>query len=282
MSILDALIEQELTLPPVLSSGAARREIWICRRTDGASIPGQTPFGTGSQDDPYDGSTADKFDVIMDTRVPAGATIRLGTGIFETRGGVLSPVRGWFAKSGRIIGSGMYQTTLKLVDFSTRGESCRIITGSGNVDGLEVSDLTLDCNIAGQAATSPDLYARVCVTGIGVQGSNIIVRRVRCINWGTQTPLSEWNYPAAVSTWECFPIYVVAYDVNSVNNVVEKCVVEDGGKNNARETTLVTCSSKNGVIRNGLIVGNTPAQWAAITTNRRMAELTRDVENALL
>lgn len=76
MSFLDALIEHELIMPPVLvgSPPVAGREIWIAIRTDGGTA---SPFGAGSQDDPYDGSTATKFDKIMRDIVPTGATVRL-------------------------------------------------------------------------------------------------------------------------------------------------------------------------------------------------------------
>ena len=112
MSLLDALIEDELWMPPPLggvSPHVAVREIWICGRTDGGS---QNSFGSGTRDDPYDGSSHAKFDTIIST-LPINAVIRLGVGIFETKGGGgnshvavgFQPKQGW-----RIVGSGMFQT----------------------------------------------------------------------------------------------------------------------------------------------------------------------------
>jgi hypothetical protein len=52
MSLLDALLENELMLPALVggSPSVPAREIWICIRSDGA-------IGSGSQDNPYDGGT---------------------------------------------------------------------------------------------------------------------------------------------------------------------------------------------------------------------------------
>src|SRR2546429_3572949 len=124
MSLLEALIEDELWLPPPLvgtSPTVAKREIWVCKRTDGGI---QTIFGAGTQDDPYDGSTYSKFDAVMGN-IPEFALIRLGPGDFETRGGSGTghQAAGYEAKTGwRIVGAGMFQTTLRLVNASGLGE----------------------------------------------------------------------------------------------------------------------------------------------------------------
>src|SRR5438445_1951431 len=97
-------------------------EVWIAARTDGVG-------GSGSASDPYDGSTADRFDAIMSTKIPENMKINLGPGVFETRGG-RSGYSGWRPKNGwKIVGSGMGLTTLKLVDASVRdGYYAAIIT----------------------------------------------------------------------------------------------------------------------------------------------------------
>jgi hypothetical protein len=202
MSLLDALIEDQLWMP-ALTGGATPndyplREIWICRRTDGAT---QELFGSGTVDDPYDGSTHLKFDRVMREKIPQKSLIRLGPGGFETQGGNgnghlfvgFEPKPGW-----RIVGSGMFQTTLKLVNAIGIGEGIPIIGASSVVDGLEVSDLTLDCNLPGQPNSSGYDYARIMVQGIAVAGSDITVRRVRVINWGTQTPFHTNSRTIAV------------------------------------------------------------------------------------
>jgi hypothetical protein len=234
MSLLDTLLEDELLLPPPLVAGVVQREIWICKRTDGGS---QAIFGDGTADNPYDGSTADKFDAVMGTIVRAGASVRIGPGDFETRGGQGS---GWSAKNGRIVGSGMFVTTLKLVDVATAGSNIAVVKSTSALDFFEISDLTLDANIAGQP-NSPKPgggtydYARVCVEGIFIEGCNIAVRRVRIINAGTQTPNYEYNTATPVS-WECFSLGVTS---NGPGNIVEDCILEQYGANNAREVTCL-------------------------------------------
>lgn len=155
MSLFDGLIEADLWLPPPVVppvTGSPRREIWICWRKDGGS---QLIFGAGTQDDPYDGSTYQKFDKVMATMIPAGATVRLGPGTFETKGGYSSDTNGaWRPESGwRIIGSGMWVTTLKLVEASTVSPGYKNYYAIGAGDrfllSFEVSDLTIDCNIKG-------------------------------------------------------------------------------------------------------------------------------------
>lgn len=67
MSLLDALL-----LDPY------RINVWIAYRTDGVA-------GTGTQNDPYDGSTATKFDGLM-SGFATNTFVNLGPGTFETAG----------------------------------------------------------------------------------------------------------------------------------------------------------------------------------------------------
>ena len=136
MALLDALIEDELWMPSVFVGSpptAALREVWICKRQDGGTA---NIFGSGSKDDPYDGSTDTKFDHVM-TNLPANTVIRLGPGEFETQGGAgnghqpfgFQPKSGW-----KLFGSGMFQTTLKLVNATGIGQGIPIIGASSAVD----------------------------------------------------------------------------------------------------------------------------------------------------
>jgi len=97
MSLLDALL-----LDPY------RINIWIAYRTDGVA-------GSGTQNDPYDGSTATRFDATMNSLL-ANTTVHLGpasstnpfttTGFWTTSDG--STGSGWQPKPGmRIVGSGI-------------------------------------------------------------------------------------------------------------------------------------------------------------------------------
>lgn len=93
-----------MSLSDSLLLDAARLDVWIALRTDGVK-------GSGTESDPYDGSTAGKFDVLMHS-LPANTAVHIGPGVFETRGSA-----GWQPKSGqRIVGSGMDVTVLRLVE----------------------------------------------------------------------------------------------------------------------------------------------------------------------
>jgi hypothetical protein len=237
MSLLDSLIEADLVLPPLLVQGAFAREIWICRRSDGGS---QLVFGSGSQDDPYDGSTADKLDFILFNIVFGlipNPVVRFGPGSFETRGNAA-----WAAINGRILGSGMFVTTLKLIDVTSIQLHRWIVVSSGSLTSFEISDLTLDANIMGQP-NSPNPgggtfdYARVCVGGLNVTGSNIAVRRVRVIGCGTHQPTNEYlPITPTPGTNECFALWVKS---TGPGNVIEDCIVEKFSKNNGKEVTCL-------------------------------------------
>src|SRR5690349_11869981 len=85
---------------------ATTQDVWIAVRTDGQP-------GTGTQDDPYDGSTPEKFDALMQSfATTQNLGIHLtGTGPFETYAR-----HSWFVRRGwTISGDGMDATTIKMV-----------------------------------------------------------------------------------------------------------------------------------------------------------------------
>src|SRR6266480_3953398 len=101
MSLLDALL-----LDPY------RINVWIAYRTDGVK-------GTGTQNDPYDGSTATKFDAVMNGLF-ANTRIHFGPGTFQTNGYADGVGGGWQPKAGmKIVGSGVDVTTLQHAATST-------------------------------------------------------------------------------------------------------------------------------------------------------------------
>ena len=105
---MDGLLRDNL-----LSRSVMQQNYYIARRTDGAA-------GSGTREDPWDGSTQAKFDTAMST-VPPNSTIFLGSTYdngtdhpFETKGfanGSYLPQSGQ-----RIVGSGIGVTTIKLVN----------------------------------------------------------------------------------------------------------------------------------------------------------------------
>ena len=133
--------------------------IYIAYRDDARS-------GTGTASDPFDGSTAKKFDTLLRTRSENGVTnlvVCIDSGTFQTEGvhdyligvghlnktqaGGFTVNRGW-----KVHGAGTDRTILKLADLyldpSTGGYLVGRIINTHDLDshGVEVSDLTLDDN----------------------------------------------------------------------------------------------------------------------------------------
>src|ERR1041385_4563936 len=206
MSLLDALL-----LDPY------RINVWIAYRTDGVA-------GSGTQNDPYDGSTAAKFDAIMNSLSPNTA-VHLGpatstnpfttTGFWTTSDG--STGSGWQAKAGmKIIGSGIDVTTLKLTGATDpSGSLTRHYFAIGHalssttIDCFEVSDLTIDCNLA-QTGT------KFACGAVRVMGSYALTRRVKVINWGRKT-----------SGPDCFVVAMITADPASGVTGVSDCGIEE-------------------------------------------------------
>ena len=82
MSLLDALFDEGLVNPLPFADSAVRREAFIAIRNDGVR-------GSGTPDDPYNGSTPALLDALLrnGNLITANMTIRFGPGIFRTIGG---------------------------------------------------------------------------------------------------------------------------------------------------------------------------------------------------
>src|SRR4051812_9561042 len=94
------------------------RRLWIAVRTDLASGPGQ---GDGTRGNPFDGSTATKFDGLLNVDQPltnkigANTLVHVGPGIFRTKGRNFRKLTGWQLQNGQVFrGAGMYQTVIRL------------------------------------------------------------------------------------------------------------------------------------------------------------------------
>jgi hypothetical protein len=92
MSLLDALL-----LDPY------RINTWIAYRTDEVN-------GSGTQNDPWDGSTATKLDTTLNSLV-ANTRIHFGRGTFQINGYQDGAASGWLKWGMKIIGSGCSTTT---------------------------------------------------------------------------------------------------------------------------------------------------------------------------
>lgn len=208
MSLLDALL-----LDPF------RINVWIAYRTDGVK-------GSGTQNDPYDGSSATKFDAIMNS-LSANTTVHLGpatstnpfstTGFWTTSDG--STGSGWQPKAGmRIVGSGIDVTTLKLMGAADPSGSLKRhyfaighALSSSTIDYFDVSELTIDCNLA-QSGTE----TRIACGAVRVMGNHARTRRIKVINWGKKA-----------SGPDCFVIAMITADPASGATAVIDTGIED-------------------------------------------------------
>ncbi len=140
---------------------------WIASQSYGSNL--------GTPANPFDGSTADKFDALMRS-FPADTRIRLLDGTFETTGSRnFNEDRGWFLKDGcHIVGNGPERTTLKHTSYPSAaiGNSHATVqmeyTAKGNAT---VSDLTIDENWQG-------LDQNYCTYAVHLYGDNCTIRNV--------------------------------------------------------------------------------------------------------
>ncbi len=211
-------------------------EVWLSLRQDGA-------IGSGSAADPYDASSPTLFDDRMNSFGAAGANTRvvhIGPGIFQTRGfGGVSG--GWSPRSNwKIVGAGMWQTTLKLVDAPSDND-LRAPIGcpySILVDGFEYSDLSLDGNMGGQPVQAGQVYPNLGCGGIFVVGRRLRLRRIRVINYGCQGP-GSWD-----QTKECFVLYPIASQYSDGKDlVIDDCIVENPFPNSTGSVSPVIFGS---------------------------------------
>jgi hypothetical protein len=162
--------------------------VWIAYRTDGIR-------GSGTQNDPYNGSTQALFDSIM-ANLPDSQPlcIHLGpssaTKPFVTGGFFLTseaePVPGAWQPKPRmaILGSGIDVTWLQLNASTATSNTHYFAIGSATtncVDFFEVSGLTIDCNLPSDRT--------VACGAVRVMGNHVRVRDVKCINWGSRSTL---------------------------------------------------------------------------------------------
>ena len=249
MSLLDALIEDELLATKL----APVKEVFIAIRTDGVT-------GDGTRDNPFDGSTAQKFDQIVAEHTDANTVVRLGPGLFRTEGADILASNPLVVFTGmRFVGAGMYNTTLRLKakepggPTPTNARNFGVIGSVGLVDNVEISDLTIDCDLGNQPKTPGRNYALMALEAVNVGGTNNVLRRVRVINFGTRTPvtLNGVDQFGTPGTAEGFPFYF-----GGEGSLIEDCVMEQPFLGTARETTIMAAGGAfRTTVRNNFIDG---------------------------
>jgi hypothetical protein len=212
-------------------------------------------YGTVSGDMTLTGLTAARvrylFDELMRS-LPENIRIHLSAGVFETRGNAFGmtghgwkPLQGW-----NMVGAGMDISTLRMATaYGAPRTNPFAVIGMLHLEAANyasVSDLTIDCNMAGNRGTT--------VGATALYGSHTRLRRVHAINWGTETP------------YECFVLAVGTGDpdVGRVDCQVEDCLVNRPWTNNVVVTTCLPVGFGGGdhgvhnvgcVARNNLIDG---------------------------
>lgn len=206
-------------------------DIWIAYRIDGCG-------GSGTQADPFDGSTQERFDSVMASlsdatpvRVHLGPSPRIG-GLrpFVTAGFWISAdgaVTGstWQPRPGMVIvGAGREATYLKLAPGAATGYHYYAIGAPtiSPVDFFEVADLTIDASL-------PTTGSVAC-GAIRVMGNHVRVRNVKVINWGSRTT-AQPGYVVALIIADGDPGSPLT---RADDAVIEDCIaVLPSGNNNA-------------------------------------------------
>jgi hypothetical protein len=171
--------DARITGAPYLKTVSARgiaKELWIALRTDGAA-------GSGTAEDPLDGSTQPKFDALMQS-LASGSVVHLGAGTYLTKGGTVGTSHGYewtLPDVVTIIGSGIDKTIVKLANNSiVAGQSATVFRHAAACTSAEFYDFTIDCNIANQAGAG----VGILINGLNTNCLRSVVERIKAINFG--------------------------------------------------------------------------------------------------
>jgi hypothetical protein len=232
--------------PTVTRSPSPTQEIWIAVRSDGLG-------GSGTQSDPYDGSTPEKFDTILHNYyfTPNLGVHLVGSTPFRTNVG-----HSWNVGPGWVIsGDGMYSTTVQLVGSVAGVPGVYVVTSDPNIatDNVAIRDLTIDCNWPALASTAPtgaDGEKDSGASAIMLNGSNNLLERVRCIN----------SYGSWGNKKEQFALFLTApRNGDGTNNIIRECRAEQpqGTYGNPFALSGWTFSTPNHLITNSKVVNCT-------------------------
>jgi hypothetical protein len=163
-------------------------DVWIALRTDGRT-------GSGTQADPYDGSSANKIATVLNNFIPAYTSIHFGPGNYSLSG--ITPKIGV-----NILGAGK-----DLTIFTWNGEhQLAMISSFGVAHGTEVSDLTLDGRqqVWGQTPAAIGFF----------DCNDVSIRNVRAT-----------NFKGAIDA-EAFPFFIFCQNVSVTGGLIENCEVD--------------------------------------------------------
>jgi hypothetical protein len=161
--------------------------------------------GTGTAASPYKVNSPRDFDKIMNNTqvIVPGTKVHLFPGTFLTQQGLRLPI------GASLTGSGIDLTVIKLVDNSGISANDSIIKSADYMSSSSnvVTDLTVDCNLAGQSV-------KHATQAVALWGGQTRIARVKAINWGATAPL------------ECFVLTIWCNPpILATNCVIEDCIV---------------------------------------------------------
>ena len=196
-------------------------EIWVAVRSDLLK-------GSGTLNDPYDGSSQIKFDGIIGS-LAVGSVVHLGPGTFQTGG--YNGTSGWEIKAKvKIHGSGYDVTKLQIVSPASGALTVAIGHNLLNrADFCEITDLTIDRALPGTGTPA--------CGAISVAGSHIRIQRVHAINFGTlSTSVRYVVISAGVARPNSTP---TPTNTDYVDCVIEDCMLDTLAQTSVRETTCL-------------------------------------------
>jgi len=195
-----------ISSPPVRTV-VPSQQVWIAIRTDG--LP-----GSGTQADPFDGSTQPKFDAAM-AAIPSNTAIHLGGGTFRT-----AAAHSWLVRPGWVVtGAGIDVTTIRLTGSiaGVKGVSCFYSDSNISTDNITISDLTIDCNwpeLSATALIGDSGEKETAVAAAYIFGSNNVIERVRFTN----------SYGSWYNATESFGIaFAAPVNADATGNVIRFC-----------------------------------------------------------
>jgi hypothetical protein len=166
-----------LMAPSRSPASEPERTVYLGLRSDGSP-------GRGTSDNPYDASTASRFDMLMQHIAP-NTQIILQPGVYFTRGAdAFSLKPGW-----HIQGAGMGLTTIKLFGHYAPGQKHGHFTSTSRTDDVQIRNLTCDGN-----ATGWKWPAHQVIGGIFVYGSRTLVENVEVVNCYGDSVLNQEQF----------------------------------------------------------------------------------------
>ncbi|MBV8172980.1 MAG: hypothetical protein JO151_00275 [Verrucomicrobia bacterium] len=162
-------------LGSLFSGVSIAKDVYLAVRQDGRE-------GSGSAQDPFDASSAAKYDAIL-ARFREATNFFYSPGIYETTGGRYR-IRPTANPHCHHFGAGVARTIIRLVGASHPTEEGTIFYADydSTVDGFELHDLALDCNAPGNPKFRDGVGA---VSAVNVVGNNMLFSNLKVEHFGT-------------------------------------------------------------------------------------------------